>query len=83
MGIKMRQNKDDNVRCKICNCNKDNCLALFDIAFTDKHIITVCDECNNKLLSKVLKASCMIDSKVKTQKEMGIIKARDIRKHSE
>ena len=76
MGIKMRQNKNQHVSCKVCGNKLEESLGMFDIAFTDKHIITICDRCNNQLLSKSLKASCLIDSKIKSKKDQDIIARR-------
>ena len=76
MGIKMRQNKNQHVNCKVCGNKLEESLGMFDIAFTDKHIITICDRCNNQLLSKSLKASCLIDSKIKSKKDQDIIAMR-------
>lgn len=74
--IRMRVNKDESSKCKVCNASHNNSLELFDISFTDKHIITICDECNNVLFSKSLKASCMVNGKVKDKKDMKIITMR-------
>lgn len=80
MGIRMRQNKNPHVNCKVCGNNLDNSLGMFDIAFTDKHIITICDKCNETLFSKSLKASCMVNEKLKSKKDLDIIARRKGRK---
>ena len=74
--IRMRVNKDESSVCKVCNASHNNSLELFDISFTDKHIITICDKCNDVLFSKSLKASCMVNSKVKDKHDMKIITMR-------
>lgn len=76
MGIKMRLNKSDESVCKVCGNTRKTSLELFDIAFTDKHIITICDSCNEVLFNKTLKASCMIDSKLKSQDDLEVIRNR-------
>ena len=52
----MRTNKSFDAVCKVCGATRKNSLDLFDIAFTDKHIITICDMCNEQLFNKSLKA---------------------------
>lgn len=80
MSIKMRSNNDEDAICKVCGNGQDNSLGMFDIAFTKKHIITICDDCNNQLFSKTLKASCMINAKLKKKKDLDIIAIRKGRK---
>lgn len=75
--IKMRVNKDPNSICKVCGVNRDKCIEMFDIAFTDKHIITICDECNNQLFNKTLKSSCLVNSKLKSERDLKIIRNRN------
>ena len=41
MAIKMRTNKDEKAVCKCCGATRKHSLDMFDIAFTDKHIITL------------------------------------------
>lgn len=79
--IKMRTNKSDNPICKVCGHTRKNSLELFDIAFTPKHIITVCDACVDELFSKVLKANCQVNAKLKSQKDLAIIQNRRVKKN--
>lgn len=74
--IRMRINKDQDCICKVCGATRRNSLELFDIAFTDKHIITICDLCNEKLFNKTLKAACGINAKVKSQHDLAVIRSR-------
>lgn len=74
--IKMRINKSDDAVCKVCGHTKKNSLELFDIAFTDKHIITICDKCNDRLFDKTLKASCGVNGKLKSKKDLAVISSR-------
>lgn len=76
MSIKMRSNNDENAVCKVCGENKHNCLGMFDIAFTKKHIITICDKCNNELFYKTLKADCKVNAKLKSKDDLDIIATR-------
>lgn len=71
--IRMRLNKNPDAVCKVCNGTRKNSIEFFDIAFTDKHIITICDVCNNQLFRKTLKASCSIDEKLKDKHDIAVI----------
>ena len=80
MAIRMRINKDGNAKCKVCGNGRDKSLELFDIAFTDKNIITICDLCNEVLFNKTLRATCGVNHKVKSQADMAIIRNRSAAK---
>lgn len=73
MAIRMRINKDRDAKCKVCGATRKNSLELFDIAFTDKNIITICDLCTGVLLNKTLKATCGVNGKIKSRADMAII----------
>lgn len=75
--IRMRVNKSDDAVCKVCGNTRKNSLELFDIAFTDKHIITICDKCNSQLFDKTLKADCAVNHKLKSKKDIAIISKRN------
>lgn len=74
--IRMRINKDSNARCKVCGNDRSNSLELFDISFTERNIITICDLCNETLLNKTLKATCGVNGKVKSPPDLAIIRKR-------
>lgn len=74
--IRMRTNKSFDAVCKVCGATRKNSLDLFDIAFTDKHIITICDMCNEQLFNKSLKATCYVNGRVKSQADLQIIRNR-------
>jgi len=74
--IRMRINKSSDCVCKVCGATRKNSLELFDIAFTDKHIITICDLCNEQLFNKTLRATCGVNGKVKSQHDMMVIRSR-------
>lgn len=78
--IRMRINKDGAAKCKVCGATRKNSLELFDIAFTDKNIITICDLCNEVLFNKTLRATCGVNHKVKSQADMVIIRNRSAAK---
>lgn len=79
--IRMRVNKDENPVCKVCGNGKKKSLEFFDIAFTDKHIITICDSCNEDLFNKTLKATCSVNAKLKSHRDLAIIQNRRARKN--
>ena len=81
--IKMRTNKSDNPICKVCSHTRKNSLEFFDIAFTPKHIITVCDNCLEDLFNKTLKANCQVNAKLKSQKDLAIIQNRRVKKQKD
>lgn len=72
----MRTNKDEKAVCKCCGATRKHSLDMFDIAFTDKHIITICDLCNTRLFQKTLTAECKVQGKLKSQQDLKIIQAR-------
>lgn len=74
--IRMRTNKSSDAVCKVCGANRKNSLDLFDIAFTDKHIITICDMCNSKLFNKSLKAECYVNGRIKSKADLQVIRSR-------
>lgn len=74
--IRMRTNKSYDAVCKVCGATRKNSLDFFDIAFTDKHIITICDMCNEQLFNKSLKATCYVNGRVKSQDDLQIIRSR-------
>lgn len=78
-GIRMRINKSSDAVCKVCGATRKNSLDLFDIAFTDKHIITICDMCNSQLFNKSLKAECYVNGRLKSQADLAIIRSRQQR----
>lgn len=73
--IKMRVNKHDDAICKTCLSKKNESLEMYDLNFAGT-IITICDQCNNVLFSKSLKASCRLDNKLKSSSDINIINRR-------
>lgn len=76
--VKMRVNKNDEAVCCECGNNREKSLELYDICIGG-NIITICDECNDKVLSKTLKASCKLHEKLKSKADLRIIRSRSIR----
>ena len=75
MALKMRIRKDDDGICQCCGATAKRCLDMFDIRFGNE-TITICDECNNKLLLKTLKAQVHVNGRLKTKDDIAIINAR-------
>lgn len=73
--IKMRICKDDLKICNICLKTKNESLEIFDLAMGNI-ILSICDECNGKLLAKTLRANVQLNERLKTQRDMKIIKRR-------
>lgn len=77
MAIKMRTIRDPDIICKICGNSKKQSLEMFEIMFTDKARIILCDICNEQLLHKTLKASCNVNNRLKSKSDINIIKKRN------
>lgn len=72
----MRTMRDPDAICKICGATKKQSLEIFEIMFTEKAKLTLCDLCNEQLLNKTLRASCNVNSKIKSKGDMSIIRKR-------
>lgn len=72
----MRTVKDPEAVCKICGATRKQSLEIFEIMFTEKAKLTLCDLCNDKLLYKTLKASCMVNGKLKGKEDIAVINKR-------
>lgn len=75
MAIKMRNNKNPNSVCCECGDPREKVLDMFDLCIGD-NVFTICDVCNEALLTKTLKAECEKNARVKSQQDMAIIKMR-------
>lgn len=73
-GIKMRVSKND-CSCSSCGAKRKQSLEMFDICIGNM-IFTLCDECNDELFRKTLKASCIVNGKLKSAEDMKIINNR-------
>lgn len=76
MAVRMRFNKDSSAHCKVCGASRFDSLEMFDVAFTDKARITMCDECMQVLADKSLKAVVHVNGKVKSSRDMAVIRKR-------
>lgn len=76
MAIRMRINRHEEAVCKVCGNGPDNSVEMFDIAFTDKNRITICDLCMNELLDKSLHMVVETNHKVKSSHDMRVIRNR-------
>lgn len=72
----MRTMRDPDAICKICGATRKQSLEIFEIMFTEKAKLTLCDLCNEQLLNKTLRASCNVNSKIKSKGDMSIIRKR-------
>ena len=75
--IKMRINKKSNSKCIVCGNTNKNSLEIYDIAIGDK-IVTICDLCNDQLFRKTLKATVMLQGRLKDKHDMAIIRKRNM-----
>lgn len=76
--IKMRLNKNEECICSSCGNAREQVLDMFDVRI-GKLTFTICDECNEVLFAKSLKATCLVNERVKTQADLAIIKKRKLR----
>lgn len=74
----MRINKNDEAVCCECGNDREKSLELYDICIGG-NVITICDECNDKVLSKTLSASCRLHERLKTKTDLRILRNRSIR----
>lgn len=72
----MRTVKNTDAVCKICGATRQQSLEIFEIMFTEKAKLTICDLCNNKLLYKTLRASCKVNERIKNAADFEVIRKR-------
>lgn len=75
MAIKMRRNKNKDAVCCECGEAQKDVLEMFDLCI-NRNIFTICDICNEKIFCKTLHASVMLQEKVKSPRDMKIIRIR-------
>lgn len=75
MAIKMRNNPKKNAVCCECGSPQDEVLNMFDLLIGGK-VLTVCDVCNEEILYKTLRANVMKNERVKSQRDLRIIRRR-------
>lgn len=75
MAIKMRNNKDFDSVCCECGHHRKDALDMFDMCIGG-NVFTFCDECNEQILYKTLKAECAKNARVKTPADMAVIRKR-------
>lgn len=78
--VKMRVSKDNYKTCICCGADKEHSLEMFDICFSNNKsggiIVTLCDRCNDDLLTKSVRAACLVNHRVKSKRDMQIINER-------
>lgn len=75
MAIKMRNNKDQNSVCCSCGDARKDTLEMFDLLIGET-MVTICDVCNEQILSKTLKGEVNKNGRVKTPNDMRVIRRR-------
>ena len=71
----MRINKDSSAQCCECGSSRSKSLEMFDICIGG-NILTICDLCNDIIFQKSLKATCIVNGKVKSKRDMEIVRKR-------
>ena len=79
--IKMRNNMKSDAICCECGESQNQVLNMFDLCIGG-NIMTICDVCNEKLFDKTLAAEVMKNARVKSQRDIEIIRRRKVRKTS-
>lgn len=79
MAIKMRNNTKLDAVCCECGESQNQVLNMFDLCIGG-NIMTICDVCNEKIFDKTLSAEVMKNGRVKSQRDMAIIRRRKARK---
>lgn len=79
MKIKMRENKSKNddfeIKCTSCGKNKSQVINMFDLKIGNV-IVQICDECNQDLFNKTLKASVFVNERLKSKRDITILNRR-------
>ena len=73
--IKMRNNTKPDAICCECGESQKEVLNMFDL-WIGGTIFTICDVCNEKILSKCLSAEVMKNGRVKSKHDIEIIRKR-------
>ena len=78
--IKMRINQNEESICEECGVHWNYTSCMYDIMLIDtKH--TICSICADTLFSKLLKAQCMQNAKIKNQQDLKRINNENVRKY--
>ena len=75
VAIKMRNNTKPEAVCCECGEGQNEALNMFDLCIGG-NIFTICDACNEKILSKCLSAEVMKNGRIKSRHDMAIIHKR-------
>lgn len=75
MSIKARNNTSSDAVCCECGASQSSVLNMFDFCVGGR-IFTICDECNRQLLNKSLFAECYKNGRVKSSKDLSVIRRR-------
>ena len=73
--IKMRNNTKPDAICCECGERQREVLNMFDLCIGG-NIFTICDVCNEKILSKCLSADVKKNGRVKSKQDIAIIHKR-------
>lgn len=73
--IKMRISKNENAECSSCGDSKEKVLDMFDICIGNDEFC-ICDRCMGVLFQKALKASCMVNNRLKSKHDLAVISRR-------
>lgn len=67
--IKMRVNKNKNEKCSCCEAKWIDTSEMIDVMINENQKFSLCKKCYDSLFQKLLKVSCMYDSRLKTKED--------------
>lgn len=79
MAIKMRVNTNQESTCDECSCPWKNTAEMYDLMLCGTKF-TLCKECIETLFNKTLKASCLYNSRLKSQEDLRRAERASLRK---
>ena len=79
--IRMRNNNNGD-GCSICGADEKHSLQIFDIKIGDIKL-HICDECNEVLMVKTLRATTSLNARLKSKKDLAVLHERSIKSERE
>lgn len=68
--VKMKTNKNEKSNCSCCNANWRDTPDMIDIMINKNMIFSLCHNCYEIMSQKLLKVSCMYNSRIKTKEDI-------------
>lgn len=68
--------------CSVCGAEDKHSLQIYDIKIGDIQF-HICDECNEVLMIKTLRATTSLNAKLKSKKDLAVLHERNLKKEKE